>query len=223
MTCILKWTTTLVKLAIEKFHRFNHNGALHKMTACQCRKNAKGNQLDHWLNDMHVWNTAHRELLLFYLNLKRPSSQFLMVHFEKPRHSFKPKKKRNKADNITSRKLFIRLVVFDQMKRLCWIWPCPWNYLQFAVYWLIHFILSCWIFYKNFLFEEGNVFSNWKRNKQTNTNKNIYLQKTRLTFVSSKTFSWPCSGVNTWSYWKSFGPRLVSTIRVYSSGDLITE
>lgn len=211
--------TTLVKLAIGKCHRFNHNGALHQMpTACQCRKHAKGNQVDHWLNDMHVWNTPQRVLPLFYLNLKRSTSQFLMVHFEKPRHSFNP-------NNITSRKLFIRLAlaVFDQMKRLCWIWPCPWNYLQFALYWLIHFIFSSWFVYKNFLFEEENVFSNWKRNKQTNKNKTIYLQKTRLTFVSSKTFSWPCSGVNTWSYWKSFGPRLVSTIRVYSSGDLITE
>ena len=149
------------------------------MTACQCRKNAKGNQLDHWLNDMHVWNTAHRVLLLFYLNLKRPSSQFLMVHFEKPRHSFKPKKKRNKADNITSRKLFIRLalVVFDQMKRLCWIWSCPWNYLQFALYWLIHFILSCWIFYKNFLFEEENVFPIEKgTNKQTKIKTYIFTK-----------------------------------------------
>ena len=212
--------TTLVKLTIEKFHRFNHNGALHQMpTACQCRKHAKGNQVDHWLNDMHEWNTPQRVLPLFDLNLKRSTSQFLMVHFENPRHSFNP-------NNITSRKLFIRLalVVFDQMKRLCWIWPCPWNYLQFALYWLIDFIFSSWFVYKNFLFDEENVFPIEKgTNKQTNKNKTIYLQKTRLTFVSSKTFSWPCSGVNTWSYWKSFGPRLVSTIRVYSSGDLITE
>ena len=212
--------TTLVKLTIEKFHRFNHNGALHQMpTACQCRKHAKGNQVDHWLNDMHDWNTPQRVLPLFDLNLKRSTSQFLMVHFENPRHSFNP-------NNITSRKLFIRfaLVVFDQMKRLCWIWPCPWNYLQFALYWLIDFIFSTWFVYKNFLFDEENVFPIEKgTNKQTNKNKTIYLQKTRLTFVSSKTFSWPCSGVNTWSYWKSFGPRLVSTIRVYSSGDLITE
>ena len=212
--------TTLVKLTIEKFHRFNHNGALHqKPTACQCRKHAKGNQVDHWLNDMHDWNTPQRVLPLFDLNLKRSTSQFLMVHFENPRHSFNP-------NNITSRKLFIRLalVVFDQMKRLCWIWPCPWNYLQFALYWLIDFIFSSWFVYKNFLFDEENVFPIEKgTNKQTNKNKTIYLQKTTLTFVSSKTFSWPCSGVNTWSYWKSFGPRLVSTIRVYSSGDLITE
>ena len=212
--------TTLVKLTIEKFHRFNHNGALHQMpTACQCRKHAKGNQVDHWLNDMHDWNTPQRVLPLFDLNLKRSTSQFLMVHFENPRHSFNP-------NNITSRKLFIRLalVVFDQMKRLCWIWPCPWNYPQFALYWLIDFIFSSWFVYKNFLFDEENVFPIEKgTNKQTNKNKTIYLQKTRLTFVSSKTFSWPCSGVNTWSYWKSFGPRLVSTIRVYSSGDLITE
>ena len=212
--------TTLVKLTIEKFHRFNHNGALHQMpTACQCRKHAKGNQVDHWLNDMHDWNTPQRVLPLFDLNLKRSTSQFLMVHFENPRHSFNP-------NNITSRKLFIRLalVVFDQMKRLCWIWPCPWNYLQFALYWLIDFIFSSWFVYKNFLFDEVNVFPIEKgTNKQTNKNKTIYLQKTTLTFVSSKTFSWPCSGVNTWSYWKSFGPRLVSTIRVYSSGDLITE
>ena len=212
--------TTLVKLTIEKFHRFNHNGALHQMpTACQCRKHAKGNQVDHWLNDMHDWNTPQRVLPLFDLNLKRSTSQFLMVHFENPRHSFNP-------NNITSRKLFIRLalVVFDQMKRLCWIWPCPWNYPQFALYWLIDFIFSSWFVYKNFLFDEENVFPIEKgTNKQTNKNKTIYLQKTTLTFVSSKTFSWPCSGVNTWSYWKSFGPRLVSTIRVYSSGDLITE
>ena len=211
--------TTLVKLAIEKFHRFNHNGALYQMTACQCRKHAKGNQVDHWLNDMHDWNTPQRVLPLFDLNLKRSTSQFLMVHFENPRHSFNP-------NNITSRKMFIRLalVVFDQMKRLCWIWPCPWNYLQFALYWLIDFIFSSWFVYKNFLFDEENVFPIEKgTNKQTNKNKTIYLQNTRLTFVSSKTFSWPCSGVNTWSYWKSFGPRLVSTIRVYSSGDLITE
>ena len=212
--------TTLVKLTIEKFHRFNHNGALHQMpTACQCRKHAKGNQVDHWLNDMHDWNTPQRVLPLFDLNLKRSTSQFLMVHFENPRHSFNP-------NNITSRKLFIRLalVVFDQMKRLCWIWPCPWNYLQFVLYWLIDFIFSSWFVYKNFLFDEENVFPIEKgTNKQTNKNKTIYLQKTTLTFVSSKTFSWPCSGVNTWSYWKSFGPRLVSTIRVYSSGDLITE
>ena len=212
--------TTLVKHTIEKFHRFNHNGALHQMpTACQCRKHAKGNQVDHWLNDMHDWNTPQRVLPLFDLNLKRSTWQFLMVHFENPRHSFNP-------NNITSRKLFIRLalVVFDQMKRLCWIWPCPWNYLQFALYWLIDFIFSSWFVYKNFLFDEENVFPIEKgTNKQTNKNKTIYLQKTTLTFVSSKTFSWPCSGVNTWSYWKSFGPRLVSTIRVYSSGDLITE
>ena len=210
--------TTLVKLAIENFHRFNHNGALHQMTACQCRKHAKGNQVDHWLNDMQDWNTRQRVLPLFDLKLKRSTSQFLMVHFENPRHSFIP-------NNINSRKPFIRLalVVFDQLKRFCWIWPCPWNYLQFALYWLIHFIFSSWFVYKNFLLEEENVFSNWKTNKQTNQNKTIYLQRTRLTFVSSKTFSWPCSGVNTWSYWKSFGPRLVSTIRVYSSGDLITE
>lgn len=207
--------TTLVKLTIEKFHRFNHNGALHQMpNTCQCRKHAKGNQVDHWLNDMHDWNTPQRVLPLFDLNLKRSTSQFLMVHFENPRHSFNP-------NNITSRKLFIRLalVVFDQMKRLCWIWPCPWNYLQFVLYWLIDFIFSSWFVYKNFLFDEENVFPI----EQTNKNKTIYLQKTTLTFVSSKTFSWPCSGVNTWSYWKSFGPRLVSTIRVYSSGDLITE
>ena len=212
--------TTLVKLTIEKFHRFNHNGARHQIpTACQCRKHAKGNQVDHWLNDMHDWNTPQRVLPLFDLNLKRSTSQFLMVHFENPRHSFNP-------NNITSRKLFIRLalVVFDQMKRLCWIWPCPWNYPQFALYWLIDFIFSSWFVYKNFLFDEENVFPIEKgTNKQTNKNKTIYLQKTTLTFVSSKTFSWPCSGVNTWSYWKSFGPRLVSTIRVYSSGDLITE
>ena len=212
--------TTLVKLTIEKFHRFNHNRALHQMpTACQCRKHAKGNQVDHWLNDMHDWNTPQRVLPLFDLNHKRSTSQFLMVHFENPRHSFNP-------NNITSRKLFIRLalVVFDQMKRLCWILPCPWNYLQFALYWPIDFIFSSWFVYKNFLFDEENVFPIEKgTNKQTNKNKTIYLQKTTLTFVSSKTFSWPCSGVNTWSYWKSFGPRLVSTIRVYSSGDLITE
>jgi len=159
--------TTLVKLAIEKFHRFNDNGALHQMTACQCRKQAKGNEVDHWLNDMPDWNTPQRVLPLFDLNLKRSTSQFLMVHFEKPRHSFNP-------NNITSRKLFIRLalVVFDQMKRLCWISPCPWNYLQFALYWLIHFIFSSWFVYKSFLFEEENVFSNWKRNKQTNKKQN---------------------------------------------------
>lgn len=118
-------------------------------------------------------------LPLFYLNLKRSTSQVLMVHFEKPRHSFNPKIKRNLVDNITSRKLFIRLalVVFDQMRRLCWIWPCPWNYPQFTLYRLIHFIFSSWFVYKNFLFEEENVFPSWKRNKQTNKNKTIYLQK----------------------------------------------
>lgn len=41
--------------------------------------------------------------------------------------------------------------------------------------------------------------------------------------MSSKTFSCPCSGVKTWSYWKSLGPRLVSTTTVYSSGDLMQE
>ena len=160
--------TTLVKLTIEKFHRFNHNGALHQMpTACQCRKHAKGNQVDHWLNDMHDWNTPQRVLPLFDLNLKRSTSQFLMVHFENPRHSFNP-------NNITSRKLFIRLalVVFDQMKRLCWIWPCPWNYLQFVLYWLIDFIFSSWFVYKNFLLDEENVFPIEKgTNKQTNKQK----------------------------------------------------
>lgn len=165
--------TTLVKLAIEKFHRFNHNGALYQMTACQCRKHAKGNQVDHWLNDMHDWNTPQRVLPLFDLNLKRSTSQFLMVHFENPRHSFNP-------NNITSRKMFIRLalVVFDQMKRLCWIWPCPWNYLQFALYWLIDFIFSSWFVYKNFLFDEENVFPIEKgTNKQTKTKQSIYKKQ----------------------------------------------
>ena len=170
--------TTLVKLTIEKFHRFNHNGALHQMpNTCQCRKHAKGNQVDHWLNDMHDWNTPQRVLPLFDLNLKRSTSQFLMVHFENPRHSFNP-------NNITSRKLFIRLalVVFDQMKRLCWIWPCPWNYPQFALYWLIDFTFSSWFVYKNFLFDEENVFpiekgTNKQTNKQTKTKQSIYKKQ----------------------------------------------
>ena len=158
--------TTLVKLAIENFHRFNHNGALHQMTACQCRKHAKGNQVDHWLNDMQDWNTRQRVLPLFDLKLKRSTSQFLMVHFENPRHSFIP-------NNINSRKPFIRLalVVFDQLKRFCWIWPCPWNYLQFALYWLIHFIFSSWFVYNNFLYDEENVFPIEKgKNKQKQNN-----------------------------------------------------
>ena len=99
-----------------------------------------------------------------------------MVHFENPRHSFNP-------NNITSRKLFIRLalVVFDQMKRLCWIWPCPWNYPQFALYWLIHFIFSSWFVYKNFLFDEENVFPIQKgTNKQTKTKQSIYKNKTHI-------------------------------------------
>ena len=44
-----------------------------------------------------------------------------------------------------------------------------------------------------------------------------------LTLVSSNTFSWVVSSMNTWSYWKSFTPRCDVTCMEYSSGDLTTE